>query len=181
MLPRFWMNQQLTVCHLLTNDTPRPRPPGWFKVNTDPAILGDLGVGLGWVARDHHGNIVEMGVRRIKVSWGAQLAEVYAARVALSHASARGWSNVILESNALGLIERLQLGSQGEAYLDVLLKDIRSLVPSFRSLMSGHVKRAGNTVAHLVARMSPTNGDEQIWNSSFPFAVTYLAALTVND
>jgi len=99
-------------------------------------------------------------VKRRKEAWDLTVAEAIAARVALSHASARGWSNVILESNALGLIERLQLGSQGEAYLDVLLKDIRSLVPSFRSLMYSHVKRVGNIVAHLVARMSPTNRDE---------------------
>ena len=154
-----------------------PPPLGWVKINTDATIFRELGVGLGWVARDHHRRILEMGVKRRKEAWDATVAEAIAARVALSHVSARRWGNVILELDALGLIERLQSGSRGEAYLDVLLEDIRSLVPSFRSLMSSHVKRAGNTVAHLVARMSPTNGDEQIWNSSFPFAVTYLVDL----
>ena len=120
-----------------------PPPPGWLKINTEAAILKDFGVGLGWVARDHHGNIVEMGVKRIKASWGADLAEVDAVRVAFSHASKRGWSHVILESDALGFIARLQSGSRGEAYIDVLLDDIRSLVPCFRSLMSSHICQEG--------------------------------------
>ena len=154
-----------------------PPPPSWLKINIDAAILRDFGVGLGWVARDHHGNIVKMGVKRIKASWGADLAEVDAAKVALSHASKTGWSHVILESNALGFIARLQSGFRGEAYIDILLDDIRSLVPCFRSLMSSHVKRLGNTVAHLVTRMSASDVFEQIWSTSFPFAVMLLADL----
>jgi len=38
-----------------------PPPLGWVKINTDAAIFRELGVGLGWVACDHHGRILEMG------------------------------------------------------------------------------------------------------------------------
>ena len=154
-----------------------PPPPEWLKVNTDAAVLRDLGVGFGWVALDHHGNVVEMGVKRIKVPWYAELAEVDAVRFALSHASMRGWNHVILESDAFDFIARLKSGSRGEAYVDVLLDDIRSLVPCFRSIKFSHVKRVGNTIAHLVARMSPLDGFKQIWSSSFPYAVILLANL----
>ena len=91
----------------LSFDKQYPPLPRWIKVNTDAAILRDLGVGLGWVARDHNENIVKMGVKRIKASWGAEMAKFDAARFALSHASKRGWRYVILESDALGLTARL--------------------------------------------------------------------------
>jgi len=68
------------------------------------------------------------------------MAEFDATRFALSHASKRDWSYVILESDALGLIAGLRSASRGEAYIDVILDDIRSLVPCFCSQMLSHVK-----------------------------------------
>jgi len=61
---------------------------------------------------------------------------------------------VTCKFDALCLISRLQLGTRGRAPLDMVLDDIRNLVPCFVSLLSSHVKRPGNTVAHLAMRLS---------------------------
>ena len=39
--------------------------------------------------------------------------------------------------------------------MDIILDDVRSLVPCFDSLLSSHVKRDGNSVAHFMARFDP--------------------------
>jgi len=48
---------------------------------------------------------------------------------------------VILESDVLGLIIRLQYVFKGDVYIDVISDNIKSLVPCFYLLMSSHVKR----------------------------------------
>jgi len=36
-----------------------PIPSGWVKLNSDAVILNGVGIGLGWVARDDQGHILD--------------------------------------------------------------------------------------------------------------------------
>jgi len=68
------------------------------------------------------------------VDWSTETVEYETARFALMCAKQRGWKKVVIESDSLGLISRLQSGRRGHTYLDIILENIRNLVPLFESL-----------------------------------------------
>ncbi|XP_057246803.1 uncharacterized protein LOC130589540 [Beta vulgaris subsp. vulgaris] len=82
-----------------------PPPAAHFRVNTDAALLGDEGVGLGVVVRDELGVVRAVAVRRIRTQWTAALAEAMAAKFGLVIARNLGYLNVELESDALSLVK----------------------------------------------------------------------------
>jgi len=145
-----------------------PPPPGWIKINSNAATITKARTGLGWVARDHEGRILEVGVKRLKTQMSAEIAEAAAARWAIQCASERSWDRLIIESDAKGLISKLHSGCKGRAYVDLLVDDIRSFLPCFRFLYASHVKRLGNTVAHFVARMCPEDGKCSVFRGTVP-------------
>uniref|UniRef100_A0A7C9CUA9 RNase H type-1 domain-containing protein n=1 Tax=Opuntia streptacantha TaxID=393608 RepID=A0A7C9CUA9_OPUST len=151
-----------------------PPPSGYIKLNSDAAVIKGFGAGLGWVARDASGNVVEIGCKKQAGVFLADLAEAMAARFALIHAHTRGWKKVVIESDSLSLITKLQTGRRGQAYIDVVIADIRKIVLSFESLLSSHVRKKGNSVAHLVARLHPLNGREQYFCTDFPPSILSL-------
>ena len=69
---------------------------------------------------------------------------------------------MILELDASSLTTRLRSRSQGGAYIDITLDDIRSLIPCFYSLLLSHVKMVRNIVAHYITTMCPLNKMEHI-------------------
>ena len=48
--------------------------------------------------------------------------------------------NIALETHLAGLVPRLQIGSNGLAYVDLILEDIRSLVTGFSMLLLSHIR-----------------------------------------
>lgn len=67
----------------------------------------------------------------------------------------------------------------GRSPLDLLVEDIWMVGDSFRDFYISHVKRGGNTVAHLIARLRPSNGVEQVFVDDFPQGALALAVLDV--
>ena len=61
--------------------------------------------------------------------------------------------------------------------VEVILEDVRSLASSFDFLLCGHVKRGGNTMAHLAARLGHVNGLELFIVSDFPQGIICLAEM----
>jgi len=156
-----------------------PPPSGWVKLNCDAAILDGVGTGIGWVARDDQGHIIEAAVWRCNAMKPPDIAEAEAARWALQQAVNRRWRQVVIESDSLGLISKLQIGKRGRSYLDIILDDISSLLPCFDSLLSSHVKRAGNVVAHCMARFDPGVRRFKIFRLDIPICIITLAEMDV--
>ncbi|KAL2930609.1 Deoxyribose-phosphate aldolase [Bienertia sinuspersici] len=132
-------------------------PVGVVKVNTDAAIIEDIGVGLGAAIRDESGRLVAYGVKRLKATWTPLMAEAAAAKFGVDMALNLGYTKVWLETDAAEIVRRVQ----GEAMVVAL-----------------HVKRVGNALAHLIARICPPNDEEVIVsNSNFPQSLLALADL----
>lgn len=55
--------------------------------------------------------------------------------------------------------------------------DIIKLSKSFNVFVSTHIKRVGNTVAHLVARWDTKGSSELVCMNSFPQSILTLAEL----
>ena len=81
----------------------------------------------------------------------------------------------MIESDSLGLISKLQIGKREISYLDIILDDISSLLPCFDSLLSSHVKRDGNVVAHCMARFDRGVSRFKIFCHDIPVCITILA------
>lgn len=72
---------------------------GCVKVNVDAGFLGNGGVGLGAVMRDHRGRVVSTVALRTEFRWSTLVAELKANSLGLQLARKTGASAVIIESD----------------------------------------------------------------------------------
>lgn len=156
-------------------------PPalGWIRVNTDAAMLEGTTVGAGAVFRDELGRVSRAAVHRYRARWSVALAEAMAAKVGLQEALKAGHTRVELECDAYNLVKAITQQHYGRSPLDLVIEDIVSLSSNFTHFSISHVKRGGNTVAHLLARVNPMNGVEQIFVDDVQQGILALAELDV--
>lgn len=83
---------------------------GFVKVNFDGAIFGDSRLsGVGVVIKDSNGAVLASCAEKIGQVYKAEETEALAALKALTFAHELGFQNVVLEGDALGLIQALKL------------------------------------------------------------------------
>ena len=87
----------------------------------------------------------------------SSLAEAMAARLGVVLAQCK---RLELECDAYNLSKAMSLKTVGRAPIDLIVEDICSIGSCFVNFSISHVKRGGNTIAHLVARLNPDNGVE---------------------
>ena len=150
---------------------------GCIKVNFDAHLGPDGEIGLGVVFRNHEGGIVAAGVKRVAAAWSAVLAESAATRYAMEVARRLGYGQLWLEGDALMVINAVNKQEDGLCPHFRIINDIVRMAREFNSFSISHVKRAGNTVAHLLARWEVPCNSEHVWLHSFPQSVCTLAAL----
>ena len=81
----------------------------FMKVNFDGAVFGELNKsGVGVVIRDNNGTILGSCSEKLSQAYKAEETEALAARKALMFAHELGFQRVILEGDALGLIQALK-------------------------------------------------------------------------
>ena len=87
----------------------RAPPTGFMKINFDGAVFDDANMsGVGVVIRDSYGEVLASCSEKISQAYEAEVIEALAAQKALSFAQELGFQNVILEGDALGLIQALK-------------------------------------------------------------------------
>ncbi|XP_074302863.1 uncharacterized protein LOC141636938 [Silene latifolia] len=177
---RAYANSELYKSRLVSDvggNSWTPPRAGTFKINTDAHLMGNGEVGLGAVARDMAGTIIWVGSKRVLAEWEVEVAEARAAIFGLEVALARGMANITLESDALNLVKAVKNPEIARTPFGLCVEDLRISLNLFSSSNVSHVKRGGNTVAHFIARMCETEGDEIVLGSDFPQAIMALADL----
>ena len=166
-------------CGGLSTSAPAWRvPPAMvLKVNFDAHNSPNGETGLGVVVRNEVGAVCVMGVRRVAARWDAPTAEAMAALYAVELATRLGYGNVIFEGDALMVVNALKNKSEGGSPIFQIFSDIHRLCLGFESFSFLHVKRAGNCVAHLLARWECVSNSEIVWFESFPQSISTLADL----
>ncbi|XP_074300083.1 uncharacterized protein LOC141631292 [Silene latifolia] len=154
-----------------------PPAAGFIKLNVDGHVAGCGVVGLGVVARDMAGRVVGMGCRRVEADWDVEVAEARAASFGLEVANRLGFSNIILESDALKVVLAVKNEAVARSPFGLCVIDVLFSLRSFPSSKFIHVKRGGNTMAHCIARMTEFEGSELILVTDFPQVVITLAEL----
>lgn len=84
--------------------------------------------------------------------WSVNYAEAAAASFGVQTANQLGNRKVVLETDAKNVVCVLKYKKVGSSSLFLFYEDIHRFEDSLDSFQVEHVKRGGNTVAHLVAR-----------------------------
>ncbi|KAK4426685.1 hypothetical protein Salat_1437200 [Sesamum alatum] len=124
-----------------------------IKLNYDGAIFAESGeIGVGVVARDCTGACVGWTTMKQAKQATPELVEALAARAAISFALSSGWRKITLEGDCSNLYYKLSSPLADCSVVGTVVRDIKQLGLSFSSCTFSLVRRAGNTIAHLLAR-----------------------------
>ena len=95
-------------------------------------------------------------------AYKAEEIEALAAWKALMFAHELGFQSVILEGDALGLIQALKSQEQNVCPLGLLVEDVKVYSNHFRRVLYSHIKRNGNSIAHSLAKHAISILDLQV-------------------
>ena len=113
MLAQYRVNTEVAAMQVWSNRNGgnmwRAPPAGFVKINFDGAVFDEANMsGVGVVIRDSYGEVLASCSEKISQAYEAEVIEALAAQKALSFAQELGFQNVILEGDALGLIQALK-------------------------------------------------------------------------
>ena len=148
---------------------------GFVKVNFNGAVFGELNKsGVGVVIRDNNGAVLVSCSEKLTQAYKAEETETLAARKALMFAHELGFQRVILEGDALGLIQALKSQEQNLSPLGSLVEDVKLYSNHFQRVLYSHVKRNGNSVAHNLAKHAIRIPNFQVWMDVPSHIVSFL-------
>lgn len=138
-------------CSVLQYSVCQP-PMQCVKINFGAHVSdGDTRV-LGVVLRDDHGSILLTGTRKVQARWSVEISEIYAALYGLLLARRIGYKRVHLEGDAQNVVTAIQDHVHGFSNVQLIYDCCFEVLSFIDFSMFSHVRRIGNTVAHMVAR-----------------------------
>ncbi|KAJ0088281.1 hypothetical protein Patl1_33237 [Pistacia atlantica] len=150
--------------HLLNSDpsSPRWQPPseGIFKVNWDASVRKENGtIGVGIAIRDWQGRFLATMRMKKTMLPDAHVAESFAALQAVTLAAEIGINQIILEGDALQVVNDLLRDEENWGQVGLISMDTKVLSRNFITFSVHHVKRASNVIAHTLAKNALTIND----------------------
>ena len=137
-----------------TNPRVRWSPLGLnaVKVNFDGAMFKESNeAGIEIVVRNQDGRVMAAMAKKIHHPTSVEILEFLAARRAVLFASELGFLQIIFEGDLEVTIRALQEENSAISSVGHIIKDIMSILGSFVTHTFSHVRRQGNTVAHVLA------------------------------
>ncbi|KAG5544959.1 hypothetical protein RHGRI_017425 [Rhododendron griersonianum] len=123
--------------------------------------------GVGFVARNRDVILVGAAMEIFKGPLSPRVIEALGFRFALTTALCWGYSRIIVEGDALQIVQALN-GSRSFVDCDTIILDCLQIAMNFSSCLFSHVKRGCNRVAHFVARKSLSGNGLMSWRGDFP-------------
>lgn len=154
--------QAVQILCVPTHDSWYPPCAQFVKINFDEHVGADNTRGLGMVLRDDKGAIILTGTRKVQARWNVELSEAFAALYGLKVASRMGYKRIHLEGDAFNVMAALHKQDQGLSPLHLVYDCCFEMFDSFEFVMFSHVRRVGNTVAHMIARWNSDLNSEKI-------------------
>jgi hypothetical protein len=136
----------------------------WVKINMDGAVFEDINkIGVGVVIRNDKGDF--LAALSSLENWGSspEDAEAIAATKAISFAASICLFDVILEGDSLNLMRALKDVNPNLSRIGHLIDYVKSESFLFRSVEFSFTPRAGNSVAHCLARYSKGLHSSLVW------------------
>ncbi|XP_060959373.1 uncharacterized protein LOC133030597 [Cannabis sativa] len=163
----------------INNVSERWRKPllNMVKINVDGAIFQEENkFGFGLVVRDHSCRLIEAvsGSRFGAVHPG--VAEVIGVKEALSWIKRKQWSNVVVETDALVVVQAIKGSVNMPSQFGMLVRDCRDLMATLNNVSLCFVKRSANKAAHCVARGSCSLPDCTFSEHDAPFVLNSIVS-----
>jgi ribonuclease HI len=145
-----------------------PPPFRTVLINVDAAICSESRrMGVGVVIRDHNGQCLAACSEYITEVTSPEFAEALALRRAVSFAQDEGFGRIIINSDCLSVVNRVNALEQDRSLIGPVIHDIKNLVASFSSCSIKHVVRGLNVPAHILAKSSFALGPV-VWRGVSP-------------
>jgi hypothetical protein len=161
------MNTQIQPLSLPVQWTKPPQ--GFSKLNWDAALdKNQRLIGVGIVARDFEGKVIAAMCSFQRYISDSSVAEAFGARLCAEFGLFLGLRSVILEGDALEVVQELKRVNEDAGHLGNLIGEIRVLLRRFDCWSFIHVKREGNKVAHTLAKYAISHPQNRVWFDSFP-------------
>ena len=119
------------------------------------------------------GEILAASSKVLLASFTAEILEANAVREGVLLAMEMEVTHVIIESDALSIIQAINDGVFG-GELGHIIQNIREASSSFSWCSFHHLKREGNRVAHELARVARITNVSQVWERTLPSPVKHL-------
>ena len=146
-----------------------PPEPGRYKVNFDGAVFENSGeAGIGVIIRNCNGEPMAALCQRIPYPHSVIAVEASAAKAATQLAIDVGIIEVEIEGDSLSVVTALLDPSPCLALFGQLIEDTKQLAQSLHFACFQHVKRAGNSVAHALAKKARNSKSLEIWLEFVP-------------
>ncbi|KAM5564158.1 hypothetical protein ABKV19_018664 [Rosa sericea] len=186
---------QASVAEWISTHTPAPHhsnsvaiPNRWvkpdlpfLKLNVD-AALGELhGVrGMGAVLRNERGDLMIAVSKGFRGRFGVKAAETYAAALGLQMLYQSGFhtSHLILESDALSIINDLGKATEDWSLEGMLIEEVKNLFHLFSTVLCNYCPRKCIQAAHALAINALLFPAFQIWVEEGPH---WLSDVLQND
>ncbi|KAL5811377.1 hypothetical protein ACOSQ3_028113 [Xanthoceras sorbifolium] len=140
----------------------------WLKLNVDASLKAEASlVGLGDVIRDHEGLFMAGLSRKLYGLVSVEVAEALAILNGIHLAIESGFNHLLVESDALNVINYIKSRSPPLSEVGLVIADIFSICLHINVEFS-FVPRCANSIAHLLARNSFSIVDVSIWLEDAP-------------
>ena len=149
-------------------------PQGVFKINVDGATsnLGNNS-SIGVIIRDCNGHVVLALSKYLQGKFVADRVEALAVEQGVLLAQELQLSRVIVESDALTVIQAINDNTTGSD-LGHILQGVLLVCESFESCFFKHLSRDFNVVAHELAQLARRTESSCMWNGVTPSEVSKL-------
>jgi hypothetical protein len=161
---------------LFSNQNPSPLSLQWskpqqgtFKLNWDAAVdTKQRMIGVGIVARDSDGKVLGVKCSLHRNITNSSVAEAFGARLCAKFGLFLGLKSVVLEGDALEVVQAISRKSADAGYLDNIIGETLYILSYFDRWEVSHVRRTGNMAAHKVAKLALLQQRNHVWLGSFP-------------
>lgn len=150
-------------------------PQGFIKLNWDAALNRDQKwIGVGIVSRDSNGKVIAHKCSYYRYISDPLVAEAFGAKLCAEFGMFIGFRSVILEGDAVGVVNALNRVDNYEGIVSNLIGETCLMLKNFDRWSVKHVGREGNKVAHSLAKLAVSNLQNQVWFGSFPSVLSEL-------
>lgn len=149
------------------------KPNSWvLKLNVDAAnFIGAQTYAYAGIVRDHNGGLIEaFSVCRNGVI-NPELGEALGVPEALSWIKRRQWSNVVVETDSLLVVQALRTNMGMTSYFGNIIDDCKLFLRDLVSVSVYFVKRSANEAANALARSSSVVAERTLVRENFPSSV----------